>query len=214
MDDFLKVIDRLRMRMLLRRYRLKRLQKNINNSEKVLTSPTESGIILDENDAHLPPGSPQGGQFAEKTAEEKYKDRVKAGEYVETLDRKKQRKHIAGTEENRKSKEAGEHKSVMSLTEDEIQKKFTTWKKNAVYHNKKDGSVRLIVRDKDVIGESTDIDGENAAPTHWVSIHCSNTGFHVYPISEEVAKIFVHEAKEDKKRILSSRHPDDDKKKK
>jgi hypothetical protein len=206
MDDIRCIIDRLKARFLLRRAKLIRKKIIKKNPQKVLTTDINSDIILmDGNDQHLPAGTPEGGQFTEKTASEKLADRLKGSSYEEKLDRKKQRYHLADAQEYKDALASGVHKSVIKMTESEIASHLPKWRKNGIPIEKNDGSIRVIVRDPNVDGFACSEDGTNPEKTNWLSVNYSKSGVHVFPIKAQDAQRFVQMAKANKKKILEER---------
>lgn len=113
-------------------------------------------------------------------------ERIRNGKIKLRLLRKRQNKHIAGTDEYNKAIADGLYPSELQLSRKKQMDFIVKALQNGTYVLRKDGSIRIQYDYGSKIGNACEADGSNRSDTTLGEVHLSKDGVHIVPIMEVV----------------------------
>ena len=122
-----------------------------------------------------------GGAASTGDAATALRDGIRSGKISTRLDRKKQAKHIKGSDRYNKAIREGLHPSTLSIDQRQQQALINTYTKTGTPFLRKNGSVRVRFHHSSTIGTYVSSDGSIAKPTQRGQIHFSSSGAHIVP---------------------------------
>lgn len=122
-----------------------------------------------------------GGAASTGDAATALRDGIRSGKISTRLDRKKQAKHIKGSDRYNKAIREGLNPSILTIDQKQQQDLINTYTKTGTPRMRENGSIRVRFTHSSIISIYVSKDGSIQLPTPKGQIHYSKTGAHIVP---------------------------------